>query len=57
MTEKIVCSSCKTDITNLAGTAKFPCPNCAKYTIIRCKHCREVAAKFSCPECKFTGPN
>jgi len=52
-----VCSSCKKRITNVAGTAKFPCPKCAKFTIIRCMHCRQIAAKFKCPACNFEGPN
>ena len=58
MTEQqLKCSSCKATITNLEGTAKFNCPNCGKFKIIRCKHCREIASKYSCPECKFEGPN
>ena len=52
-----ICVSCKKKITNDAGTAKFPCPACAKETIVRCKHCREIAAKYTCPECGFSGPN
>lgn len=58
MTEKrIVCSSCKKDVANDAGTAKFMCPKCGKSEVIRCRHCREIAAKYTCPECGFTGPN
>lgn len=55
--EQLKCGSCKARITNLEGSAKFQCPSCGKSTIIRCKHCREIAAKYSCPECKFEGPN
>jgi len=33
------------------------CPKCGKYQIIRCKHCREIVAKYKCPECGFVGPN
>lgn len=55
--EKLVCSSCKKRITNMHGTAKFPCPNCAKSTIIRCTHCREIATKYECHNCNFSGPN
>ncbi|MAG39316.1 RNA-binding protein [Candidatus Woesearchaeota archaeon] len=51
------CISCKVNIANEKGAAKFLCPNCSKYEIIRCKSCREIVAKYSCPECKFTGPN
>jgi predicted RNA-binding Zn-ribbon protein involved in translation (DUF1610 family) len=57
MTQKKNCISCKRDITNDAGTISFLCPKCGKYSIIRCRHCREIAAKYTCPECKFSGPN
>ncbi len=55
--ENLKCSSCKNNITNDAGTAVFNCPSCGKSKIIRCKHCREIAAKYECPECHFVGPN
>jgi len=51
------CISCKRKITNLKGSAKFMCPKCGKYELIRCLHCREIAARYTCPECKFSGPN
>jgi len=51
------CMSCKKRITNMVGTTKFSCPNCGKFEIIRCEHCRKVAARYECPECKFSGPN
>jgi hypothetical protein len=51
------CITCKQPITGQAGAAKFKCPKCGKYEIIRCAHCREIAAKYQCPECKFEGPN
>jgi hypothetical protein len=51
------CLSCKKRITNTEGTAKFLCPSCSKYAIIRCRHCREAAIKYKCPECQFQGPN
>ena len=54
---ELFCSTCKTKITNLTGTTRFMCPKCGKREIIRCKHCREIAAKYKCPECKFSGPN
>lgn len=58
MTEKqIICISCKKKITNLTGTARFLCPNCAKTEIIRCKHCRDIAAQYKCANCGFEGPN
>ncbi|MBI2138032.1 DUF1610 domain-containing protein [Candidatus Woesearchaeota archaeon] len=57
MESKPVCISCKSRITNLAGSTAFPCPQCGKYEVIRCNHCRDLAARYQCPECKFTGPN
>jgi len=53
----LICSSCKTKITNLEGVARFKCPNCGKVEIIRCKKCRKIASKYSCPDCSFSGPN
>jgi len=50
------CSSCKKEIINEKGAVEFPCPNCGKTTIIRCEHCREVFAKYKCPNCGFEGP-
>ncbi|MBL7147560.1 MAG: RNA-binding protein [Nanoarchaeota archaeon] len=55
--EKLVCSSCKKRITNTLGTTRFKCPKCGKFEIIRCQHCRQIVAKYSCPLCKFEGPN
>ena len=58
MVEKdLKCSSCKEKITNTPGSIKFTCPACGKSEIIRCKHCREIVAKYKCPSCKFEGPN
>ncbi|MBW2992221.1 RNA-binding protein [Candidatus Woesearchaeota archaeon] len=57
MENKKICSSCKKDVTNDAGTTTFLCPKCGKTEIVRCKHCREIAAKYTCPECGFNGPN
>ena len=51
------CISCHKRITNLSGTVQFKCPNCDKYEIIRCEHCRKVASKYKCAECGFEGPN
>ncbi|MCH8067050.1 MAG: RNA-binding protein [Nanoarchaeota archaeon] len=55
--EKLVCSSCKKSVTNSKGTARFNCPDCGKTEIIRCAHCRKIAAKYVCGNCKFEGPN
>ncbi len=56
-TVPLTCGACKKRITNVKGTAKFMCPSCGKYPIIRCKHCREIVAKYKCPGCGFEGPN
>ncbi|MBU2638528.1 MAG: DUF1610 domain-containing protein [Nanoarchaeota archaeon] len=53
----IKCSSCNKELMNDKGAAKFKCPQCLKQEIKRCKHCREIGAKYTCPECGFTGPN
>ena len=57
MAEELVCSSCKKKTTNIAGTVRSLCPKCGKSEIVRCKDCRIIAAKYTCPSCKFTGPN
>jgi len=36
---------------------KAKCPKCGKQEIIRCPTCRKIVAKYTCPECNFTGPN
>ena len=55
MSEKKICGSCKVDIANSAGAVHFLCPSCGKTEIVRCKHCREIAAKYKCAECGFIG--
>lgn len=54
---KHVCTSCKKDISNDTGNVNFNCPSCGKTQITRCRHCREIAAKYKCVECGFEGPN
>jgi len=56
MEEKLICISCKKRITNNPGVVKFKCPECGKTDIVRCKSCRQNAAKYKC-ECGFQGPN
>ena len=51
------CSSCKKKIENDPGAVAFKCPNCGKQEIVRCTHCRQIVAKYKCPECGFEGPN
>ena len=55
--EQLKCGSCKAIVANIVGSVKFQCPKCGKTEIIRCKHCRAIAAKYKCHECGFEGPN
>ena len=55
--ENLTCVSCKKKIANSKGATVFPCPKCGKTEIVRCKNCREIAAKYTCSQCKFEGPN
>jgi len=55
--KKEACISCGKETINMRGTARFLCPNCSKTEMIRCSHCREVAAKYTCSSCGFLGPN
>ena len=58
MAEKhALCSSCRKRITNTIGSTRFMCPRCGKSEIIRCNHCRKIAAKYMCSDCSFEGPN
>lgn len=48
------CSSCGVEV--LGAYAEFPCPNCGKNRILRCKSCRVLGNKYTCSECGFKGP-
>ncbi|MGM5484278.1 MAG: zinc finger domain-containing protein [Nanobdellota archaeon] len=54
---RMECSSTHTNITNMGGTARFMCPKCGEYEIVRSKRARELAMKYNCPKCGFEGPN
>lgn len=54
---KYLCSSCKKDITNDVGSARFNCPSCRDEEIIRCYDCRKLATRYKCHSCGFEGPN
>lgn len=51
----IKCTSCKKEISNMAGTVIFKCPECGT-EIIRCTQCRIDGIKYTCPKCGFEGP-
>ena len=51
------CSSCGKEIANDVGSVKFKCPDCGRDTIYRCKNCRQIAARYTCKSCSFSGPN
>jgi len=55
--EKNRCSSCNKEIVNEKGVVRFKCPSCAKAEIVRCGHCREIGARYTCLKCDFSGPN
>lgn len=51
------CSSTNVKITNIQGTVRFKCPSCGEAEIVRSKKAREIAMKYTCPNCGFEGPN
>jgi len=57
MEKETACNSCKRKVANMKGVARFLCPKCGKYEIVRCPQCRKIAAKYTCPGCNFVGPN
>jgi len=48
--------TCSTCGSKTAVYGEFPCPNCGKAKLIRCKHCRSINNSYKCPECGFEGP-
>ncbi|MFW5898330.1 MAG: zinc finger domain-containing protein [Candidatus Saliniplasma sp.] len=55
MKEDYNCTSCGVTLVGLKN-ASFPCPECGKVQIGRCKKCRDQGARYECPECGFRGP-
>ncbi|HLC22290.1 MAG TPA: zinc finger domain-containing protein [Candidatus Nanoarchaeia archaeon] len=56
--EKVLrCISTNVELTNKRGSVVFRCPKCSDADIVRSFHAREVGAKYTCPNCKFEGPN
>ncbi|MEM1628324.1 MAG: zinc finger domain-containing protein [Desulfurococcaceae archaeon] len=51
-----ICSSCQKLITPNEYGVEFPCPNCGKTIIRRCKRCRKLSVEYNCPACGFKGP-
>lgn len=35
---------------------KFECPSCLEAIIIRCRKCKALGNKYTCPKCGFVGP-
>ena len=57
MAENMKCTSCNKEIVNDKESTRFKCPNCNKVEIVRCGHCRKIAARYTCKDCGFSGPN
>ncbi|MBI2542558.1 RNA-binding protein [Candidatus Woesearchaeota archaeon] len=55
--KQALCTSCRKRISNTVGSTRFNCPKCGRAEIVRCNHCRHIAAKYKCAECGFEGPN
>lgn len=49
------CSSCGVALQG-RGAVSFPCPECGKVTLGRCRQCRDQSVPYRCPSCGFTGP-
>lgn len=57
MTIEKKCLSLNVSVTNDRGAVSFKCPSCKEYEIVRSSKARKIAAKYTCPNCGFTGPN
>lgn len=57
MEKELRCNSCKVKLANIKGSVIFICPSCGKKEIVRCEHCRKIAARYTCDGCSFSGPN
>jgi predicted RNA-binding Zn-ribbon protein involved in translation (DUF1610 family) len=57
MAEAKRCISTKKRIDNDPGAVIFKCPQCGDHEIVRSSYARANAIKYTCPGCKFTGPN
>lgn len=57
MTNDEVCLTTKRKVMNDKGSTSFKCPNCGEYTIVRSSVARKLCVKYTCPNCKFEGPN
>jgi predicted RNA-binding Zn-ribbon protein involved in translation (DUF1610 family) len=55
--EAKVCLSTKKRIDNDQGAVIFMCPSCSEFEIVRSSFARRNAIKYTCPSCKFEGPN
>ncbi|MBS3144448.1 RNA-binding protein [Candidatus Woesearchaeota archaeon] len=57
MEKQLQCMTCHRPLENVKGNASFNCPQCEKHLIVRCFYCRRIAARYTCPNCQFSGPN
>jgi len=44
-------------VANEKGVTRFNCPNCGKPEIVRTKHQKRIAVRYTCKYCGFSGPN
>jgi len=50
------CTSCGKKVEAEQDWVEFECPACDKEHIIRCKKCKEMENRYTCPKCEFIGP-
>jgi len=55
--KEMVLSSLGNNTANTAGSVTFKCPKCQETAIVRTRNERETAAKYTCKQCGFIGPN
>jgi predicted RNA-binding Zn-ribbon protein involved in translation (DUF1610 family) len=49
------CSSCGVRLIGDSSTV-FPCPECGKGEIGRCRNCRDQSVSYLCSQCGLKGP-
>lgn len=51
-----MCSTCGSHVMSKDNFVQFDCPECGGATILRCKTCKDLSNKYTCPSCEFVGP-